>query len=206
MKFSRSPRLLCGKEAEALRSSSLILLRSLPGTSARCFGAVVRFERRPPPPVRAPSPLSSTVTVAHSRFQFHECSGSQKRNRMKNAYLAFCVEITAGGEQERRFKVQSDALQPCCSVLSPQRELISIDRARGGQGKGRRAICLQGCTWKACLKNFLSPQITPTLSHLNFFQPCPFLGRDGLPRSIWPRPYSETVWRWRGGEVQWGGN
>lgn len=111
------PPLLCGKEAEGVRSSSLISFRS------------------PSLPIRAPSPLLPTATVAHSRFLFHGCSRSQKRSRMKNAYSAFRVEITLGGEQERRFKVQSDALQPCCSVLPPQIELISIDR-EGGRGLG----------------------------------------------------------------------
>lgn len=184
------PRLLCGKEAEGVRSSSLISFRS------------------PSLPIRAPSPLLPTATVAHSRFLFHGCSRSQKRSRMKNAYLAFRVEITLGGEQERRFKVQSDALQPCCSVLPPQIELISIDR-EGGRGVGG-VICLQGSTWKAGLENFLSPQITSTISHLTFFQPCLFSGGDGLPCSIWSLLYSRTVWRWGAGRgvgvVRWGGN
>lgn len=176
------PRLLCGKEAEGVRCSSLVSFRSLSL------------------PVRAPSPLSPTATVAHSRFLFHGCSGSQKRSRMKNAYLAFRVEITVGGEQELRFKVQSDALQPCCSVLPPQIELISIDRTRGRGVGGGGVICLQGSTWKACLENFLSPQITSTISHLTFFQPCLFSGGDGLPCSIWSLLYSHTVWRWGGAE------
>lgn len=78
------PRLLCGKEvAEGVRSCSLI--------SFRC----------PSLAIRAPSPLSPTATVAHSRFLFHGCSGSQKRSRMKNAYSAFRVEITLGGGESR---------------------------------------------------------------------------------------------------------
>lgn len=110
------PRLLCGREAEGVRSSSLIPFRpSPPPRPSQCE----RLHRR-----RRPRHIPD--------FCFTGAAGAKRRSRMENAYLAFRVGITAGGEQERRFRVQSDALQPCCSVLLPQIELISIDRGVGG--------------------------------------------------------------------------
>lgn len=47
-----------------------------------------------------------------------------------------------------------------------------------------------------CLKNFLSPQITPAISHLAVYQPRLFGGGDGSLHSIWSQLYSETVWGW----------
>lgn len=48
--------------------------------------------------------------------------------------------MAAEGEQEQRFKVQRDALRPCCSVRPTQIELISVDRVvlvgRGGSAYG----------------------------------------------------------------------
>lgn len=112
-----------------------------------------------------------------------------------------CSISAAGGEQERRFQVQSDALQPCCFFLPPQIDLISIDCEEGGEV----LISLSSSTCKACLKNFLSPQITSTISHLTVYQPRLFSCGDGLLRSIWSQLYSESVWGWGRGALGFGG-